>query len=68
MQLFATIKKSSKYFYQGLDEETGKPMLFEIEEIRNDLHAFVLNSNNYRSEDLNFYVKMPCGQLIKLHR
>ena len=68
MNLYATIKKSSKYAHQGREEYTGKLILFPVHEIQDSAYAFRLNSNQYRREDLNFYVKAPSGKLIKLHR
>ena len=68
MNLYATIKKSSKYAHQGRSEADGKLILFPVQEIQNGSYAFRMNGNQYRREDLNFYVKSPRGELIKLHR
>ena len=64
INLFAKIKRSSKYYYQGLNN--NKPELFQIKEIRDGSHPFKLNCNSYRSEDLAFYVKGVGEMLIKL--
>jgi hypothetical protein len=65
--LFALIKASSKYAYQG--RYTGKPVAMRVMATgaRNDAYAFRLeNGNDYRREDLTFYVRNPDGQLVKL--
>jgi hypothetical protein len=65
--LFALIKASSKYAYQG--RYTGKPVALRVTatNARNDAYAFRLeNGNDYRREDLTFYVRNPAGQLVKL--
>ena len=68
MELYATIKRTSKYAYQGRSEADGKLILFPVREIQNGSYAFRMGGNQYRREDLNFYVKSPCGELIKPHR
>lgn len=65
VELFARIKKTSKYYHQGLDD-TGKAVVHKIEQMRNGSHPFRLNGNNYRGEDLTFYVKSLPGKMIKL--
>ena len=63
--LFALIKASSKYAYQG--RYTGKPVAMRVTEIEADEYAFHLeNGNRYRREDLTFYVQDTTGQLVKL--
>ena len=65
--LFALIKASSKYAYQG--RYTGKPVAMRVTATgdRNDAYAFRLeNGNDYRREDLTFYVRGLNGQLVKL--
>jgi len=65
--LFAVIKASSKYAYQG--RYTGKPVAMRVTATgaRNDAYAFRLeNGNDYRREDLTFYVKGLDGKLVKL--
>jgi len=65
IELYAKIKRSSKYAYQG--EYSDSSEYFRVREIRNDEYAFTLNNGNwYRREDLNFYVRTPKGGLIKL--
>ena len=68
MELYATIKRTSKYAHQGRDECTDKTILFPVQQVQDSSYAFRLNSNQYRREDLNFYVKTPGVKLIKLHR
>ena len=63
--LYARIKRTSKYYYQGLDSQ-NKPVIFKVEEICNGSHPFRLNSNNYKVSDLAFFVKSSTKQLIKL--
>ena len=65
VELFATIKKSSEYYHQGLDQN-NKPHIFKIESIRPGFLCFRLNSNNYASDDLIFYIKDVKGKLIPL--
>lgn len=68
MELYATIKKSSKYAHQGREDYNGKLIVFPVREIQDGDYAFRMGGNQYRREDLNFYVKSPRGNLIKLHR
>ncbi len=65
VELFAKIKRTSKYYYQGLDEN-GTPRAFKIEAIKYGSHSIRMNSNNYRCQDLTFWVKDAKGQLIPL--
>ena len=65
VKLFARLKKSSEYYHQGLDQN-GKSCIFKIEAIRPGVLCFRLNSNNYSSHDLAFYVKDMKGNLIPL--
>ena len=65
VHLYARIKRTSEYYHQGLDED-NKPLLFLVERISNDGYAFRLNCNNYRREDLVFFVKTPAGSFIRL--
>jgi hypothetical protein len=65
VELFAEIKRSPKYYYQGLDS-AGQSRIFRIEAIRHGTHPFRLNNNNYRSQDLAFFVKDVHGQLVPL--
>ena len=65
VELFARIKKSSEYYYQGLNQN-NKPSVFKIESIRPGFLCFRLDSNNYSSRDLAFYVKDTKGDLIPL--
>lgn len=65
VQLFARIKKSSEYYHQGLDQN-NKPLIFKIDSIRPGFLCFRLNSNNYSSHDLTFYVKDTKGNFIPL--
>jgi hypothetical protein len=65
--LFAVIKASSKYAYQG--RYAGKPAAMRVTAtgLRGDDYAFRLeNGNDYRREDLTFYVKGLDGKLLKL--
>lgn len=65
VELFAKIKRTSKYYYQGLDQN-NKPVAFKIEAIQHGSHSFRINSNNYRCQDLAFYVKDSKGKLLPL--
>lgn len=64
--LFAMIKSSSKYAYQG--RYTGKPVAMRVTflEDRTDYAFHLENGNRYRREDLTFYVEDPNGKLVKL--
>ena len=64
--LFAVIKASSKYEYQNREKD-GKPVPMEVKATREDHYAFRLaNGNDYRREDLTFYVRGLDGKLVKL--
>jgi len=63
--LFALIKASSKYAYQG--RYTGKPVAMRVTFLEPGEYPFHLdNGNRYRREDLTFYVQDTDGQLVKL--
>lgn len=63
--LYATIKRRSKYAYQG--ERDGKPVLMRVTRLEEDSYAFHLdNGNRYRREDLTFFVQSPEGKSFKL--
>jgi hypothetical protein len=63
--LFALIKASSKYAYQG--RYSGKPVAMQVTHLEAGEYAFHLeNGNRYRREDLTFYVEGPDGKLVKL--
>ena len=66
VELFAKIKRTSKYYYQGLDEHKT-PRAFRIDAIQEcDTHHIRMNNNNYRCRDLSFWVKSVEGDLIPL--
>ncbi len=65
VELFARIRKSSEYYHQGLDKN-NKPRIFKIEAIRPGFLCFRLNSNNYSSHDLAFYVRDVKDNLVPL--
>lgn len=67
MELYATIKKTSEYAHQGHNPENGQAILFPVESIQDDHYAFRLNCNQYRREDLTFWVKTPRGRLVRLN-
>ena len=67
MELYATIKRTSQYAYQGRSEVDGKTILFPVQEIQSGEYAFRMGGNQYRKADLNFYVKAPRGELVKLN-
>lgn len=66
--LYAVIKASSKYAYQG--REGGKPVAMEVEELEHEGSEYPFrleNGNRYRREDLTFYVREEkTGRLVKL--
>ena len=63
--LFALIKASSKYAYQG--RYTGKPVAMRVTGLEATEYPFRLeNGNRYRREDLTFFVQGLEGQLVKL--
>ena len=57
-QLYATIKKSSKYADQQ-PRDGSKPIPFEVEVGDGPANEYIVygNSNQYRIEDVRFYVK-----------
>ncbi len=67
--LWAMIKKSSKYYHQGLTDPTNgksKPRVFQITSIiieQCDGYDFRMNGNQYRREDLVLYIK--AGEKLK---
>lgn len=64
--LFATIKKSSKYYYQGLNAD-NKPGAFEITRIDDSgYYRFHGNHNRYRADDLTFWIETSKGKFTKL--
>ena len=63
--LYAVIKTTSKYAYQGQDQ-AGKSFALRVTHMAESDYAFHLeNGNRYRREDLTFYVQSG-GKLIKL--
>jgi hypothetical protein len=63
--LFAVIRASSKYAYQG--RYTGRPVAMRVTFLEAGEYPFHLeNGNRYRREDLTFYVQGLAGKLIKL--
>ena len=64
--LYAMIKPSSKYAYQG--RYTGKPVAMRVTWLERSDYAFHLeNGNRYRREDLSFYVRSTkAAKFIKL--
>lgn len=71
-QLYATIKKTSRYATQQsyhLDEK-GKPLPFEVkigEKHGDELRAIGGVGGNYDVKDLNYFIKHD-GKFIKIHR
>jgi len=70
-QLYATIKKTSRYAAQQsyhLDEK-GKPLPFEVEipENANELRALGGIGGNYDIKDLNYFIKHN-DKFVKIHR
>lgn len=65
--LYAVIKSSSKYAYQG--REGRKPVALRVTwlEERTDYAFHLENGNRYRREDLTFYVRQgAAGSFVKL--
>lgn len=65
-QLFATIKRTSKYAHQQMKDSAGKPIKFEIVFHGHWNHGIRGNDNNYSLEDLNVYVKCNNGEFVRL--
>jgi hypothetical protein len=72
-KLFATIKRSSKYYHQGLSDPTdskSKPVAFEVFAINAipdcDGYDYRFNSNQYRREDIDLWIQLPGGKLKRL--
>ena len=66
--LYAVIKSSSKYAYQG--REGGRVVAMAVEELEHEGSEYPFrleNGNRYRREDLTFYVREgKTGRLVKL--
>lgn len=69
-QVWVRLKKSSKYYGQGLQDQTdgkSKPMFFKLDAfepqramgLMSDSHLLKFNSNSYRREDCEFYLVDP---------
>jgi len=65
-ELYARIKKTSKYYHQGLDNN-GRQVTFPVESVQYGSYTFRFNHNNYRTQDLSFYVKDAEGCFLKLN-
>ena len=70
-QLYATIKKSSRYASQQsyhLDSK-GKPIPFEVKfgNAHGELRALGGVGGNYAIKDLNYFIKVE-DKFIKIHR
>jgi hypothetical protein len=65
--LYAAIKASSKYAYQGREGRKPVAMRVTFLEDRTDYAFHLENGNRYRREDLTFYVgEGETGRLVKL--
>ncbi len=68
LALFAVIRASSKYAYQG--REGGRVVAMAVEELEHEGSEYPFrleNGNRYRREDLTFYVREgSTGRLVKL--
>ena len=66
LAVYAVIRASSKYAYQG--REGGQQVAMKITRVDDrDEYTFHLdNGNRYRREDLTFYVRSAEGKFIKL--
>lgn len=64
--LYAVIKSSSKYAYQG--REGGRTVAMRVTQLdeTSDYPFYLENNNRYRREDLTFYVQGTEGKLLKL--
>ncbi len=64
--VYALIRSSSKYAYQGV--VTDMPVMMRLIRVdESDEYAFHLeNGNRYRREDLTFFAKSSSGLVIKL--
>lgn len=58
-QVFATIKRTSKYAYQQAKDKKGKPIPFPVTLRWWSEYKVVGNSNEYRIADVVFYVQVP---------
>lgn len=56
-QLYATIKRSSKYAHQQPRDLSGKAQPFEVEIGGYDSYIFRGNDNQYRAADLTLFVR-----------
>ncbi len=66
LAVYALVRSSSKYAYQGV--VSGMPVMMRLTSVDDrDEYAFHLeNGNRYRREDLSFYVKTQDGKFLKL--
>ncbi len=68
LALFAVIRASSKYAYQG--REGGRVVAMAVDELEDEGSEYPFrleNGNRYRREDLTFYVREGnTGRLVKL--
>lgn len=60
-QLYATLKRTSKYAHQQPVDGFGKPMPFQVEVQGYDSYILRGNDNQYRLEDVNLFVKWRDG-------
>lgn len=69
-QVWVRLKKSSKYYHQGLEDCTdskSKPMFFKLDgfvpqqgmALMSDQHSLKFHSNSYRREDCEFFLVDP---------
>jgi hypothetical protein len=70
IQIYARIKKSSKYYHQGLmdvTDRTSERLFFKLQSfvvpwkpdfsLHRDSYSLRLNNNNYRLEDVELYLR-----------
>lgn len=83
LELWAEIKRSSKYFRQGLKQShsfkpygstfdetpVGKPMRFRVRTIYDAPGEYIVrfNGNVYRLADLTLFVRFASGRFLRIH-
>lgn len=68
VELWARIKKSSKYYGQGLDPKTDKPMTMPITHLRECQGDYIYETMTgvYRREDLDLFVRRKGDTLQRI--
>ena len=68
VELWCRIKKSSKYYYQGLDPATQKPVTMPVDHLREGQGDYIYETCTgvYRREDIDLFVRREGDRLQKI--